>query len=77
MTEAEAYKVVGWAPEGGAPSLLVLPLSNSDRTDWVAGGCLRCGAKSVSVPEAAGDQCPCPCCGSALVNWAFKSEDRI
>jgi hypothetical protein len=51
VTEAQAYDVLGW-PHVGTRGWFVLPLSGSDRTDWIACECPKCGYKAVTVPEA-------------------------
>lgn len=59
MTELEAYKVLGWNPDGPTPGLpFVLPPADSEnRNDWIAYGCPDCGYHGLSVPEAFSPNC--------------------
>lgn len=50
MTEAEGYKLLGWAKEGGSPSPFVLPMTN-DGGDWVATRCDSCNISGLSRRE--------------------------
>ena len=57
VTEAQAYQAVGW-PTVGSRGWLILPLSGSDRTDWIAYDCSNCVGVGVSLPEAFTEKCP-------------------
>ena len=51
MTESEAYEMLGWPKAGNTP-FLVLPISGSERTDWIVYECpCDCGYRGMGVPE--------------------------
>lgn len=62
MTEPEAYRAIGWPMQGGLGTKqpFVLPLSGSDRRDWIAAICSNrnCGGRGVLLPEAFTGACP-------------------
>lgn len=54
MTETEAYNKLGWPHDGlvnGRPTL-VLPLSGSESTNWMAIRCTECVMVGVTLPHA-------------------------
>jgi hypothetical protein len=70
MTEAEAYKMLGWPTTGGelgGPYRFVLPLSGSLDKRWIVITCANpaCAYKGLSVPEAL--ESKCQGCGSLVV----------
>ena len=51
MTESEAYDLLGW-PKSGNTLFLVLPISGSERTDWIVYECpCDCGYRGLGLPE--------------------------
>lgn len=62
MTEAEGYKLLGWAPEGGAPSPFVLPMTN-DGGDWTVTECAPCQMTGIARRGAGADTYLCGICG--------------
>jgi hypothetical protein len=53
MREADAYLRLGWPLAGAA--FFVLPMSGSDRTDWITYMCPNvgtCGYRGLGVPES-------------------------
>ena len=74
MTEAECYQALGWSPGGGLDEeglrKLILPVSGSDRTDWVLTACVACPMTGYSVPEALTGLCAC---GEKQIHW----EDQL
>jgi hypothetical protein len=66
MTEAECYKALGWAPEGELMKF-ILPLSNSDLTDYEIVECTKCPMRGYGRPPI--QDCPC---GGKNVHWEVQ-----
>ena len=75
MTESEAYDLLGW-PKSGSTLFLVLPISGSERTDWIVYECpCGCGYRGMGVPESFDPKVECGAtCPRCNVPW-LKREN--
>ena len=70
MTETEAYDLLGW-PKTGNQMFKALPISGSDRTDWIVFECPAGCYRGLGVPESFVNQPEelktCPNCKSIWI----------
>jgi hypothetical protein len=58
MTEAAAYRMLGWSPNGGSPNPFVLPATGSESDDWYVVYCHPCHWSGISVHSLLNEGCP-------------------
>jgi hypothetical protein len=83
VTEAQAYEKLGWPTVGGLKAgrqglgKLILPLSGSDRNDWVTIECTQCRYHGVAVLESlTGERLAEGCVGCGCKEQIISGEPK-